>query len=92
MADPKKNPLIGAFRSPVPGPVPSDPAEKDPKLANQPPAADPKAVQTVGTPRRPSLARRREKKPSRRKRLGILRPRPPSEEAGGIPKGRRPQG
>lgn len=49
MADPKKNPLIGAFRSPVPGPVPSDPAEKDPKLANQPPAADPKAVQTVGT-------------------------------------------
>lgn len=49
MADPKKNPLVGAFRSPVPGPVPSDPAEKDPKLANQPPAADPKAVQTVGT-------------------------------------------
>lgn len=49
MADPKKNPLIGAFRSPVPGSVPSDPAEKDPKLANQPPAADPKAVQTVGT-------------------------------------------
>ena len=49
MVDPKKNPLIGAFRSPVPGSVPSDPAEKDPKLANQPPAADPKAVQTVGT-------------------------------------------
>ena len=49
MADPKKNPLIGAFRSPVPGPVPSDPAEKDPKLANQPPAAAPKAVQTAGT-------------------------------------------
>ena len=49
MADPKKNPLIGAFRSPVPGSVPSDPAEKDPKLANQPPVADPKAVQTVGT-------------------------------------------
>ena len=49
MVDPKKNPLIGAFRSPVPGPVPSAPAEKAPKLANQPPAADPKAVQTVGT-------------------------------------------
>ena len=49
MVDPKKNPLIGAFRSPVPGSVPSAPAEKDPKLANQPPAADPKAVQTVGT-------------------------------------------
>ena len=49
MADPKKNPLIGAFRSSVPGPAPSDPAEKDPKLANQPPVADPKAVQTVGT-------------------------------------------
>lgn len=49
MVDPKKNPLIGAFRSPVPGSVPSDPAEKDPKLANQPPVADPKAVQTVGT-------------------------------------------
>ena len=58
MADPKKNPLIGAFRSPVPGPVPSAPAEKDPKLANQPPAADPKAVQTVGTtaPAKPSEA------------------------------------
>ena len=49
MADPKKNPLIGAFRSPVPGPVPSDPAEKDPKLAGQTPAAAPKAVQTAGT-------------------------------------------
>ena len=58
MVDPKKNPLIGAFRSPVPGPVPSAPAEKDPKLANQPPAADPKAVQTVGTtaPAKPSEA------------------------------------
>ena len=42
MADPKKNPLIGAFRSPVPGPAPSAPAEKDPKLAGQTPAADPK--------------------------------------------------
>ena len=60
MADPKKNPLIGAFRSPVPGSVPSDPAEKDPKLANQPPVADPKAVQTVGTtaPAKPGEAPR----------------------------------
>ena len=49
MADPKKNPLIGAFRSPVPGSVPSDPAEKDPKPASLTPAADPKTVQTVGT-------------------------------------------
>ena len=49
MADPKKNPLIGAFRSPVPGPAPSAPEEKKPKLAGQTPAADPKAVQTAGT-------------------------------------------
>ena len=49
MADPKKNPLIGAFRSPVPGSVPSDPAEKDLKPASLTPAADPKTVQTVGT-------------------------------------------
>ena len=49
MADPKKNPLIGAFRSPVPGPAPSAPAEKDPKLAGQTPAADPKTVQAAGT-------------------------------------------
>ena len=45
MADPKKNPLIGAFRAPVPGSAPSSPMEKDPELASQPPTADPKTVQ-----------------------------------------------
>ena len=33
MADPKKNPLIGAFRTPVPGTPPSHPAPP----ADQPP-------------------------------------------------------
>lgn len=36
MADPKKNPLIGAFRAPVPGAPPDTPA---PPEAGKPPAA-----------------------------------------------------
>ena len=36
MADPKKNPLIGAFRAPVPGAPPGTPA---PPEAGKPPAA-----------------------------------------------------
>ena len=38
MADPKKNPLIGAFRAPVPGAPPDTPA---PPEAGKPPAAGP---------------------------------------------------
>ena len=37
MADPKKNPLIGAFRAPVPGAPPGTPA---PPEAGKPPAAE----------------------------------------------------
>lgn len=36
MADPKKNPLIGAFRAPIPGAPPDTPA---PPEAGKPPAA-----------------------------------------------------
>ena len=47
MADPKKNPLIGAFRTPVPGTPPSHPAPP----ADQPPET-PKVP--VDTPTKPA--------------------------------------
>lgn len=46
MADPKKNPLIGAFKAPAP----SDPPPAKPDESKKPPAEPPKEVKTTAAP------------------------------------------
>ena len=56
MADPKKNPLIGAFRTPVPGTPPSHPAppaDQPPEVPKVPADAPAKSVDGKKVPERP---------------------------------------
>ena len=62
MADPKKNPLIGAFRAPVPGSVPPAPTVEEPKPAAPVQIADPKDKAVV-TPAGPAEVKKPEEPP-----------------------------
>lgn len=81
MADPKKNPLIGAFRAPVPGSVPPAPTVEEPKPAAPVQIADPKDKAVV-TPAGPAEVKKPEEPPKGAESKGKAEAAVPTDPAG----------
>lgn len=96
MADPKKNPLIGAFRAPVPGSVPPAPTVEEPKPAAPVQIADPKDKAVV-TPAGPAEVKKPEEPPKGAESKGKAEAAVPTDPAGAkkpeeLSKGSDPKG
>lgn len=96
MADPKKNPLIGAFRAPVPGSAPPAPAAEEPKPAAPVQAAGPKD-KAAAAPAGPAEVKKPEEPPKGTDPKGKAEAAAPVASAGAKkpaepPKGADPKG
>lgn len=91
MADPKKNPLIGAFRAPVPGSVPPAPTVEEPKPAAPVQIADPKDKAVV-TPAGPAEVKKPEEPPKGAESKGKAEAAAPTDPAGAKKPAEPPKG